>query len=209
MPQRVNRLPTVLSGRVNPTLSNWISAGPTQQSDFFGHRVTVRTVDHSPAWRECLWAAVGSCRGRSGRWVLCRLVWSVQVKTCWRFMWNSLNLQMSAGSCEMHSGKHVFNYFLMKPEEWDLYTYCTWTEGSEVKLLLFLFHTEEFGWLGQSVGGAKLRERRRERERKISLYERHVLLLFSSACTCPCPLTCLHPVCKTFILKSSPLPAVM
>ena len=55
----------------------------------------------------------------------------------------------------------------MKPEQWNLYTYCTWTEGSEVQLLLFLFHTEEFGWLGQSVGGAKLRERRREREREV------------------------------------------
>lgn len=31
----------------------------------------------------------------------------------------------------------------------------TWTDGSEGKLLLFLFHTQAFGWLGQSVGGAR------------------------------------------------------
>lgn len=37
-------------------------------------------------------------------------------------------------------------------------THCTWAEGSEVKPLLFLFHTEEFGWLGQSEGQSQRRE---------------------------------------------------
>lgn len=42
---------------------------------------------------------------------------------------------------------------LNKQEEWDLFVNCTWSDCPELKLLLFLFHTQEFGWLGQSRGG--------------------------------------------------------
>lgn len=47
----------------------------------------------------------------------------------------------------------------MFPKKPDLNDYCTWTEGCDLKLLLFLFHTEEFGWLGQSEGIVKGGER--------------------------------------------------